>query len=78
MNTSQFIHDLLATVGFVNSLYLIAILTCFGRFRYHSKNQDKKWYYILNPGQEVIEALVHGVLISIIYGIIYFILYVIF
>jgi hypothetical protein len=78
MNTTQFIHELLATVGFVNSLYLIAILTCFGRFRYHSKNQDKKWYYILNPGQEAIEALIHGVLISIVYGIVYFALYVIF
>lgn len=78
MNTSQFIHDLLATVGFVNSLYLIAILTCFGRFHYHQKNQNRKWYYICHPEQEAIEALIHGVLISIVYGIVYFTLYMIF
>ena len=76
MTTVEFIQGTLGFLGFVNSIYLIGIITCISRIIYHkSEGTTNK---TLNLKYEPTEFAIHTILIAIIYSLVYFTLYFIF
>ena len=76
MTTIEFIQGTLGFLGFINSIYLIGIITCISRMIYHkSEGTTNK---TLNLKYEPIEFILHTLIIAIIYSLIYFTLYFIF
>ena len=76
MTTVEFIQGTLGFLGFINSIYLIIILTCISRMIYHkSEGTTNK---TLNLKYEPTEFVIHTILIAIIYSLVYFTLYFIF
>lgn len=76
MTTVEFIQGTLGFLGFINSIYLIGIITCISRLLYH--RGEKTINETVGIKQETIEFVIHTILIAIVYSIIYFTLYFIF
>jgi hypothetical protein len=76
MTTIEFIQGTLGFLGFINSIYLIGIITCISRLLYH--RSERTINETVGIKQETIEFIIHTVLIAIIYSLVYFTLYFIF
>ena len=74
MTTIEFIQGTLGFLGFINSIYLVGIITCISRLFYHKSKGTKEFSLKYEP----IEFVIHTILIAITYSVVYFILYFIF